>query len=214
MHNRETMELTEQNLKHGTTTVGIACTDGVVMAADARAIVGYTIESKTIQKVIQVDDRAAMSIAGMAGDGQMLAKLLKAELALYKVNNGKNATIETSANLLSAIMHGSRYYPYMAVVLLGGLDEKGRLFSFDPVGSLTEDPIASTGSGSTVAYGVMEDYYDKKLTTREALPVVVKAIATAMKRDVATGERIEAVIITKDSFKRIGNEENRRMLKE
>lgn len=200
--------------KHGTTTVGITGSDGVVFAADVRAAMGYFISSKQMPKIHQIDERAAITIAGMAADGQALAKLMKAELALYKMTKGRTAAIDTAATLMSSIMYSSRFYPYYTQALIGGMDEKPHLFSLDPVGGISEEAFASTGSGSPIAYGVLEENYEKGKTVKDLLPLAVRAVATAMKRDIATGDGIEAFLITKTEVKKLGVDETKKLLKE
>ena len=41
----------EKARKTGTTTVGLACKDGVILASDRRATMGYLIASKDIYKI-------------------------------------------------------------------------------------------------------------------------------------------------------------------
>ena len=76
-------------LKTGTTTVGMVCTDGVVLASDKRATMGHFIASKDVTKIFEVGDGLAMTIAGSVGDAQALVRMLKAEGQLFKLKYGK-----------------------------------------------------------------------------------------------------------------------------
>ncbi len=69
----------EERLKTGTTTVGIACKDGVVLAADRRATAGNMIVDKKAEKVHIISDDFAVTIAGVVSDAQLLIKLIRAE---------------------------------------------------------------------------------------------------------------------------------------
>ena len=60
----------------GTTTVGVVCSDGVILGADTRATMGYFIASKEADKVLPIQDHLAMTIAGGVGDAQTLNRLL------------------------------------------------------------------------------------------------------------------------------------------
>ena len=70
----------------GTTTVGVVCTDGIVLASEQRATMGNFIASKTAKKVYQVDDLVAMTTAGSVGDAQQLVRLVNVESQLYKIS--------------------------------------------------------------------------------------------------------------------------------
>ena len=66
----------ENQLKTGTTTVGIVCKDGVVLAADKRATAGHMIVDKQAEKVHVISDDFAVTIAGSVSEAQLLIKLI------------------------------------------------------------------------------------------------------------------------------------------
>ena len=197
------MELNnEKAVQTGTTTVGLVCKDGVILASDRRATMGYLIASKDIDKVYQIDDHIAMTIAGGVGDAQTLIRWMQAELKLYKLRHEKKISIEAAATLLANILTQYKFYPFFVQLLIGGLDEKPRVFSIDMLGGVTEEKFTSTGSGSPIAYGVLEEMYVENGTIEENLKVAAKAVNSAMKRDAASGERVDITIVNKDGFKR------------
>ena len=74
---------TDKNiLKTGTTTVGILCKDGIVLAADRRATMGNIIADKKAKKIHAITDNIAVTIAGTVSDAQLLIKLIQAEARL------------------------------------------------------------------------------------------------------------------------------------
>ena len=188
--------------KKGTTTVALVGTDGVVMAADMRASMGYLIANKEAEKVNIIDDHMAMTIAGSVGDAQTLIRWMRAETSLYKMNNKKGMPIKSASTLLANILQGNKYYPFMVQLLLGGYDYQDgpSVYSLDAIGGVTTEKYTSTGSGSPVAYGYLESHYKTGLTIKELLPVAVNAIATAMKRDIATGDGINLISISKNGY--------------
>jgi proteasome beta subunit len=202
-----------QEARHtGTTTVGLVCKDGVVLASDRRATMGYLIASKDIDKIYPISDRIAMTIAGGVGDAQTLVRWMTAELKLYELKHEKQVTVEAAATLLANILAQYKFYPFFVQLLIGGIDEKPRLFSVDMLGGITEEKFTSTGSGSPIAYGVLEELFtpDKDITVN--LPVAAKAVSAAMRRDAASGERVDLVVVTKFGFKRMDKEDVARLL--
>lgn len=197
------MELNnEKAVQTGTTTVGLVCKDGVILASDRRATMGYLIASKDIDKVYQIDEHIAMTIAGGVGDAQTLVRWMQAELKLYKLRHEKKISVESAATLLANILTQYKFYPFYVQLLLGGVDEKPRVFSIDMLGGITEEKFTSTGSGSPIAYGVLEEMYIENGAIEDNLKVAAKAVYSAMKRDAASGERVDVTIINKDGFKR------------
>jgi len=188
----------------GTTTVGVVCTDGIVLASEQRATMGHFIASKTAKKVYQIDDLVGMTTAGSVGDAQQLVRLISVESKLYKMRRDETMTIKGITTLMSNFLSGNRYYPMMVQLLIGGMDKNGpSIYSLDAMGgSIEESKISATGSGSPMAYGVLEDHYREDMTVEEGLDLAVRAIHNAMKRDSASGENVDAVVITKDTFTR------------
>ncbi len=193
----------------GTTTVGVVCTDGIVLASEQRATMGHFIASKTAKKVYQIDDLVGMTTAGSVGDAQQLVRLVSVESQLYKMRRNESMTIKGITTLMSNFLNANRYYPMMVQLLIGGVDKNGPgIYSLDAMGgSIEETRISATGSGSPMAYGVLEDQYREDMTVKEGLDLAIRAIHNATKRDSASGENIDVVVITKETFKRLDPEE-------
>ncbi len=185
---------------HGTTTVGLIAGDNVVLAADKRATAGTLIASRRVKKIVKITDRAAMTVSGLVADAQALADLLREEARFYYLTHGVQLSIRGLATLLSNILFSSKWFPYMVQLIVGGYDVKPRLYTLDPYGSITEDDYTATGSGSPIAYGVLEDNYRQGLSVEEAIDIARKALKSAIMRDSATGDGIDVVIIGRDSY--------------
>ncbi|MBN1169748.1 archaeal proteasome endopeptidase complex subunit beta [Candidatus Micrarchaeota archaeon] len=202
-----------QGVQTGTTTVGLVCKDGVVLASDRRATMGYLIASKDIDKIYEIDDRIAMTIAGSVGDAQTLVRWMKAEIKLYELKHERQMGVEAAATLLGNILAQHKFFPFFVQLLVGGVDDKPRLFSVDMMGGLTEEHLTSTGSGSPIAYGVLEELYKENKDTIVNMEVAAKAVSAAMKRDAASGERVDLCIVTTSGFKRMSKEYVNKILK-
>ena len=194
----------------GTTTVAAVCNDGVIMATDTRATMGSYVASKHAKKVYQITDQLAMTIAGGVAAAQRVVDILKVNAMLYNLEKGRPIPVATAAMLVSNILFSNREVgaPLPLQALIGGVDLTGpHVYNLDPYGSLTEEKMVSTGSGSPFAYGVLEDRYKEDSTIAEMAPIVVKAVDSAMKRDVASGDNYDVAVITSDGFKELSEEE-------
>ncbi|MCD6446152.1 proteasome subunit beta, partial [Candidatus Bathyarchaeota archaeon] len=106
------------------------------------------------------------------------------------------------------------YAPFVTQVLIGGVDDDGpHVFSLDPFGSLTEEKCVATGSGSPIAYGVLEDKYKEGLSVKDVLPVVVRAVDAAMKRDTASGDSFNVAVIDSGGYRELTDEEKKQLLR-
>lgn len=199
----------EQMLKTGTTTVGIKCKDGIVLAADRRATAGNLIVDKRAQKVHKLSDYFAVTIAGSVSEAQLLIKLIKAELKLKEMRTGKFPTAKEAANLLGGLLYSSirrmSMMPAVAHFLMGARDSEGvHLYDLFPDGSVTDVPdYVSSGSGSVFAYGVLESQYNGDLTIKEGIALATKAINAALQRDTYSGNGIEVAVVKNDSVEKV-----------
>ena len=188
--------------KTGTTTVGIKVKDGVVLAADTQASLDHMVETLNIRKVLPITDRIAITTAGSVGDVQALARMLEAEARYYQFTWNRPMTTRAMANLLSNILNENKFFPYMVQIIIGGYVDEPTLANLDPLGGLVFDDYTATGSGSPFAIAVLEDGFRKDMSVEEAKELAIRAVKTAGKRDVYTGDRkVQVVVITRDGMK-------------
>ena len=188
----------------GTTTVGIVCKDAVILGAEKKSTLGYLVASKESEKILPLDIHIAMTIAGASGDAQVLARYLRAEFKLFEIEHRRKITVRGAAVLLSNILQSSKYFPYYVQLIIGGVDDSGpHIFDLDAIGGIEEDKkFISTGSGSPIALGVLEDQYKEEMSIEEAKELATRAIKAAIERDIGSGGRaIDIAIITKDGIK-------------
>ncbi len=195
-------------LKTGTTTLAIACPDGVVMATEKRATMGHLVGHKNTQKMFPVDMHLALTTAGLVGDAQMIARHLQAQAQLYRFKRDAPMPVRGAATLLGNILNQSRYAPYWVQLIVGGFDHKGgSLYSVDSAGGAIQDPWTVTGSGSPFAYGVLEDRIEPTTPVKEAVDLAIRALNAAMRRDSASGNGIDLAVIDGEGFRRLDEQE-------
>jgi len=194
----------------GTTTVAAVCKDGVILGTDTRATMGNYVASKNAKKVYKITDNLAMTIAGGVAVAQRIVETLKINARLFQLERGRPMPVASAARLVSNILFSNRSVgmPLPLQALIGGYDNTGpHVFNLDPFGSLIEEKVVSTGSGSPFAYGVLEDRYKEDSTVDEMLPVVVSAVDSAMKRDTASGDNFDIAVVDQDGFRELTEEE-------
>jgi proteasome beta subunit len=194
----------------GTTTVGVVGKDGVVLGTDTRATLGYFVAHKKAKKVYKIDDHIAMTIAGGVADAQTVVDILRANSQLYKYEKSVPMPVGAAARLTANILFQARWYPLILQSLIGGMDDSGaHIFALDPLGSLTEEKVVSTGSGSPVAYGILESEYKEGMSVKDLVPIVVKAVDSAMKRDSASGDSFDVAMVTKGGYTELDEAEKK-----
>jgi len=198
---------------HGTTTVGLVCSDGVVLATDTRVTAGGFIAHKRGKKLLRIDDNIAMTISGGVADAQSVVDTLKYYANLYRMEKGRKMPVKSAAQIVSNVLFSSRLYPYIADVLVGGVDSTGgSIYNVDFFGSMNREKVVATGSGSPVAYGVLESEFREGMPAAKAYPLAAKAIIAAMRRNVATGDHFDVAVLDRDGFREISEQEKDRLL--
>ena len=181
-----------------TTIVGIKTNEGVVLGSDRRASKGFFIGSKITQKIARVDDTLAIAIAGQLSDAEYLIRVAKAERKLLELRRGFPLTVKESSRLIANLTYSGlkSYQPYFVELLVAGVDDNGaHIYAADMSGAITTEDFASSGSGSPIAYGVLESVYHKNVTNEEAKEIATKAVAAAMERDPGSGNGIDVLVI-------------------
>lgn len=198
----------------GTTTLALKCADGVILATDTRATMlpGF-VAHKKVKKVYEVTRNIGMTIAGIPAEAVNLLDVLRANASIYQFQRKRGVPVRTVASLASVVLFSQRYYPYAVQIVIGGYDEGGyRLYSLDPFGSAIEDDMIATGSGSPVAYGVLESGYDQNIALKNGLSLAAKAIQSAMRRDVYTGDSFDIATVTKEfGYAELKEEEKKKL---
>jgi proteasome beta subunit len=199
---------TEDVKKTGTTTLGMVCKEGVVIATEQRATMGTLIAHKTTKKLYKIDNHLALATAGLVGDLQTLARYLNAEANLYRLKRDTKMPVNSAATLMANILNQRKFAPYYVQLILGGYDNTGGyVYALDAAGGAIPDKYTSAGSGSPYVFGVLEDNYKDNLTTDEGVNIAIRAITAAMNRDSASGGKINIAIITKDGFREVPEDE-------
>jgi proteasome beta subunit len=197
-----------EQIKKGTTTCALTCTDGVVLAADTRASAGFFIADRHVMKIQKVDKHLGMTIAGGVADAQNLVDVMRYNANIYRITNREVMPVNSAARLCSNVLFNQRYFPYYVQIILAGYDNKagGQIYNIDLFGSMTSEKYISTGSGSPVAYGYLESEYKEASSVNESYKIAIQAIAAAIRRNAGTGDNINVVIIDKDGYHELSKE--------
>lgn len=186
------------SLPFGATAVAVKAKDGVVMAADRRMSYGGLIVSRNVKKVYILADRIGIAVTGLYGDMSGLIRMLNVEVRYYEVSMGKHIALRAVAKLLSNLLYSYRISPLYVEAIVGGIDADGnpRLYVLDPVGAVTEEDFAATGSGATIALGVIENEYRGDISIDEAESIAERAVKAAIRRDAGSGDAIDILKIS------------------
>jgi proteasome beta subunit len=204
------MKLEEQHLSDeaqgrfyipGATTIGVVFSDGVILASEKRVTYGSMIMSKTVKKVFRITDHVGAACAGLVSDMQILAREIEAQAKLFTYDTKRPMSVKAVAKVMSNVLFNRRMIPLITQTIVGGMDdEKPEIYVLDVLGSLLPDTYAAVGSGAQMATGVLEQGYMDNMSQKDAKALVLKAIKSAIRRDVMSGDGVDILIATKDGI--------------
>ena len=185
----------------GATTIGVVCTDGVILASEKRVTYGNFVMSKGGKKVFKITNQIGVACAGLVGDMQILTREVEAQANLFSMEVGRPISVRAASKLMANILFNRRYAPLITQTIVGGLDDEGpSLYVLDVLGSLIPDKYAAVGSGTEIAVGVLEEGYKEGMSVEEAKPLVTRAIKSAISRDAMSGDGIDFLVINKNGI--------------
>ena len=185
----------------GATTIGVVFKDGVILASEKRVSYGYLVVSKTGKKVFKITDRIGAACAGLVSDMQELIREVSAYGNLFSLDVGRPMSVRSAAKLMSNLLFSRRLAPLITQTIVGGFDDEGpSLYSLDPLGSVLPDKYTVVGSGTEIAMGVVEEGFKEDMNQEETRELVVRAMKSAISRDIMSGDGIDFLIITKEGI--------------
>jgi len=198
-------QLSEQEYPYyfipGATTIGVVCTDGVILASEKRVSYGTLVVSRVGKKVFKITGRIGAACAGLVSDMQILVREVEAYAQLFNLDVGRAMTVKSAAKMMSNLLFSRRLAPMITQTIVGGIDEEGPgLYVLDVLGSNIPDKYTAVGSGAEIALGVLEERYREGMTMKEGKDLVMSAIKSAVSRDVMSGDGIDFLMITKDGI--------------
>jgi len=185
----------------GATTIGVVCSDGVILASEKRVSYGYLIVSRVGKKVFKVTDRIGAACAGLVSDMQILIREVEAYANLFRLDANRPISVKSAAKVMSNLLFSRRLFPLITQTIVGGMDEEGTsLYVLDVLGSVIPDKYAAVGSGAEIAIGLLEQGYKENMTLKEAKDLVTRAIKSAIARDVMSGDGVDFLTITSEGI--------------
>jgi proteasome beta subunit len=183
----------------GATTVGLICSDGVVLASEKRVSYGRLVASTRGKKVFKLTDNVGLAFAGLMSDMQALVREVSAYANLFRLEKNRPISTKALSKLISNMLFNRRMMPLLMETVVGGYDADGpSLYSMDLAGSLIPDEFLAAGSGAQIAIGVLEADYSKDMDCVAGAALAKKAIKSAIARDAISGDGIDILIIRAD----------------
>lgn len=194
-------------LLHGTTTLSFRFKHGCVVAVDSRATMGNYISSQSVKKVIEINDRLLGTMAGGAADCSFWERELGRRCRLWELENKEKITVRAASKIFANITYQYKDYGLSIGSMMIGWDKTGpQLYYVDNDGTRLKGDLFSVGSGSTYAYGVLDNGYKWDLELEEALELGRRAIFHATHRDAYSGGVVNVYHVHENGWTKISQD--------
>ena len=205
------VEYAIEAIKLGTTAVGIATSEGVILAVEKR-LSSPLIEPASVQKILEVDSHCAAALSGLVADARMLVDHARVEAQnhrfTYDTAMGIEPLTQTVCDLALSFAESSEDMdekkktsrPFGVALLIAGVDNREGpvLYFSDPSGTYMRYKAKAIGGGADGAQNMLEEDYHDLLTLREAEDLAFKVLKASMEESV-TDTNIEFGTVTSEN---------------
>lgn len=193
---------------HGTTTLAFKFQGGIIVAVDSRASMGSYIGSGTVKKIIEINPFLLGTMAGGAADCSFWERDLGRRCKLYELRNKERISVAAASKLLANTVYHYKGMGLSMGTMICGWDKTGpALYYVDSDGTRLAGNMFSVGSGSTFAYGVLDQGYRYDLPVAEAIELGKRSIFHATHRDAASGGVINVYHVKENGWEKISSED-------
>jgi len=206
------VEYASETVKRGATVLGIACPDGVVLAAEERAT-SKLQDPSFMWKIFQIDEHVGAAVAGLSCDAHILVDQARVYAQSNRLLYDEPIDVEILTRRIGEIKQlytqhaGVR--PFGISMLFGGLDRKGsRLFWTDPSGAFLAYKAWAIGAGGDAANEILEADYKETMTLDDAVLLALKCMSKVLEDKLdAQKIRIATVSAATKKFSKLSQED-------
>ena len=198
------VEYAREAVKRGTTSIGVKCPDGIVLAVDKRTT-STLVESSSIEKLFKIDEHIGAATSGLVADARALVERARVEAQINKITYSEPIRVDSLSkklcDMLQLYTQNGGVRPFGSALIIGGVyDDKCKLFETDPSGALIEYKATAIGSGRSSAMEIFEEEYNEDLSIDDAIALAIRAIDESTEHD-TTSDNVEIAIIKKEDGK-------------
>lgn len=210
------VEYAREAVKRGTTSLGIKCREGVLLAVDKR-VVSRLVEGKSVEKIYQIDEHVIAASCGLVADARVLIERARVEAQNYRIIYNEPIDI---ALLVKRICDFKQLYtqhggvrPFGVALIIAGINKEPRVFETDPSGALIEYKATAVGAGRNPAMEIFEEKYKEEMSMEEIKELAIEVLYRSSEEEISAKNIEIAMLTVKDKkLKKIEREEIEKIL--
>ncbi len=212
------VEYAEKTVRLGSSSIGFACKDGVVIIADRR-IKDKLIESGSANKIYEIDSHIISSTAGIISDGRILVDRARLIAQQHRVTYDSPVEVETIIREISDLKQAYTQYggarPFGISVMVAGIsDHHPKLFVSDVTGNYFDYKASAIGENDEKIKEMLREEFDDKLTVEDAIKMGLKIFKKILEKNFDI-TRFDVAFIKSDDkmIKRLEGEDLKKYIK-
>jgi proteasome alpha subunit len=172
------VEYAEKTVKLGSSSIGLACKDGVIMIADRR-IRDKLIASESANKIFEIDEHVVATAAGILADARILVD--KAQVIAQQNRVTYNNPIDP-ISVIRMIADSKQMFtqyggarPFGISIMLGGVNKgKTHLYTTDVTGNFLAYRANAIGEHDEQIKEILRKDFKDEMTMDEGIKFVLK----------------------------------------
>lgn len=185
------VEYSLEAIKLGSTAIGIATSEGVVLGVEKRAT-SPLLEADSIEKIVEIDKHIGCAMSGLTADARSMIEHARATAVTHDLYYDEQIKVETLTQSVCdlALRFGEgasgeerlMSRPFGVALLIAGHDEDDgyQLYHAEPSGTFYRYNAKAIGSGSEGAQTELQNEWHSSLTLRDAELLVLKILKQVM----------------------------------
>jgi proteasome alpha subunit len=168
------VEYAKKTVKQGSTAIGLACKDGVVLVADKR-VTSKLLVAEAIEKMFRIDDHIAVTAAGIISDARVLVDRAQLKAQQHSVTYDSKidvlSIVKDMCDLKQICTQSAGLRPFGVSLLVAGVEEDGtiRLFLTEPYGLYFQYSAAVIGEGESEIEPILQKKYKPNMSVDDGI---------------------------------------------
>ncbi len=165
------VEYSLEAIKLGSTAIGVATSEGVVLGVEKR-VTSTLLETSSVEKIVEIDRHIGCAMSGLQADARSMVEHARVECQSHAFNYNEPLRVESCTQAICdlALRFGESAdgeesimsRPFGVALLIAGYDEDGpSLYHAEPSGTFYRYDAKAIGSGSEGAQAELQNEYHK-----------------------------------------------------
>jgi proteasome alpha subunit len=167
------VEYAEKTVRLGTASIGIKCSDGVVIVAD-KGIKDTLIIPESAEKIYEIDEHMMSSAAGFISDARVLVNHIRVLAQQHRVTYDSPIDVESVIREVADIQQQYTQHPGVrpfgvAMMIAGKEGEECKLYTSNITGNYFEYLAVAIGENDDKIKDILRKKHKKEIKIEEAL---------------------------------------------